>query len=429
VLIRYSRPRVRPPASVALRLRRSHPLASGLVGLFVTGGQFGLGRDVVTGALLSGTSSPTVGLTPDGPALDTTGAAFAEVPHNVAWNVTGDITVAWRGVVRSIASFGYFFGKIPAGGGGGANTPFSFEFTNPTSGKIMMSRSNTGVLPFRVWQSGSLLITANALSTFSVSGSGAIQNAPAFYLNGVLDAATPTSEYGGTGTGAAGTNTDPVRFGRRADGACQMDGAMNIAALASRQWNADEHEMFAADPYALLEEAPLWHFKTVAALPDLAATITGTVDVTASISAKMALAATIDATIPVTALITAQVESTGDTHDGFVRRSRRERAMAAAEQRRRDEMAQEAVALRLSLEAAIGMAAEVAEEAPQEAIQAATRQAARMVPALADTRPDDALLASAREAVAALLAAVQEAERARALAEDDEEVLMLLRAL
>ncbi len=260
MLIRYSRPRVRPPASVALRLRRSHPLASGLVGLFVTGGQFGLGRDVVTGSLLSGTSSPTVGLTPDGPALDTTGAAFAEVPHNVAWNVTGDITVAWRGVVRSIASFGYFFGKIPAGGAGGTNNPFSFEFTNPTSGKIMMSRSNTGVLPFRVWQSGSVLITANALSTFSVSGSEAIQSAPAFYLDGVLDAATPTSEYGGTGTGAAGTNTDPVRFGRRADGACQMDGAMNIAALASRQWNADEHEMFAVDPYALLEEAPLWHF-------------------------------------------------------------------------------------------------------------------------------------------------------------------------
>jgi hypothetical protein len=51
------------------------------------------------------------------------------------------------------------------------------------------------------------------------------------------------------------------------------------------------------------------------------------------------------------------------------------------------------------------------------------------VPALADTRPDDALLALAREAVTALLAAVQEAERVRALAEDDEDVLMLLRAL
>lgn len=120
---------------------------------------------------------------------------------------------------------------------------------------------------------------------------------------------------------------------------------------------------------------------------------------------------------------------TGDTHDGIKRRTRRQRAVDAAEQRRRASLAEEALALRLSLEAAMGMAAEVAEEAPQEAIQAATRKAARIVPALADTRPDDALLASAREAVAALLAAVQEAERARALAEDDEEVLMLLRAL
>ncbi len=132
---------------------------------------------------------------------------------------------------------------------------------------------------------------------------------------------------------------------------------------------------------------------------------------------------------PATVALTYEPAQTGDTHDGMKRRSRRQRAMDAAEQRRRASLAEEALALRLSLEAAMGMAAEVAEEAPQEAIQAATRQAARMVPALADTRPDDALLALAREAVTALLAAVQEAERTRALAEDDEDVLMLLRAL
>ena len=51
------------------------------------------------------------------------------------------------------------------------------------------------------------------------------------------------------------------------------------------------------------------------------------------------------------------------------------------------------------------------------------------MPTLADTRADEALLASAREAVAALRAAVDEAARAKALAEDDEDVLMLLRAL
>lgn len=153
-----------------------------------------------------------------------------------------------------------------------------------------------------------------------------------------------------------------------------------------------------------------------ASFPDLTATITGEIPITAEITANLS----------------PFVVDGGDTHDGFKRRSRRERALAAAERRRRDEMAQEAVALRLSLEAAMGMAAEVPDDTPAEAVEAVeavARQAARLVPTLADSRADEALLAAAREAVAALRAAVEEAERARALAEDDEEVFMLLRAL
>lgn len=122
----------------------------------------------------------------------------------------------------------------------------------------------------------------------------------------------------------------------------------------------------------------------------------------------------------------------GDTHDGFVRRSRKQRALDAAERRRREALAQEAVALRLSLEAAMGDAAELAEDAPEEAaeaVQAVAKRAARLVPTLAEARADEAVLVTARETVAALRAAVDEAARARALAEDDEEVLLLLRAL
>jgi predicted Zn-dependent protease len=110
------------------------------------------------------------------------------------------------------------------------------------------------------------------------------------------------------------------------------------------------------------------------------------------------------------------------------RRSRRQRAMDAAEQRRRASLAEEGLALRLSLEAAMGMAAEVAEEAPAEAaqaVQAAVRAARVAIPAA----PDVAALADARKAVATLLEAVEEARRLKALAEDDEDVLMLLRAL
>ncbi len=131
---------------------------------------------------------------------------------------------------------------------------------------------------------------------------------------------------------------------------------------------------------------------------------------------------------PATVALTYEPAQTGDTHDGMKRRSRRQRAMDAAEQRRRASLAEEALALRLSLEAAMGMAAEVAEEAPAEAaqaVQAAVRAARVAIPAA----PDVAALADARKAVATLLEAVEEARRLKALAEDDEDVLMLLRAL
>lgn len=160
-------------------------------------------------------------------------------------------------------------------------------------------------------------------------------------------------------------------------------------------------------------------------------TIAGTIPVAGSLQAEAGTSSTLAGTVPITGLITVD-DATTDTHDGFVRRSRRQRALDAAERRRREAMAQEAVALRLSLEAAMGAAADVAEEAPREAaeaVQAVAKQAARLVPTLAEARADAALLASARETVAALRAAVEEAERARALAEDDEDVLMLLRAL
>lgn len=129
------------------------------------------------------------------------------------------------------------------------------------------------------------------------------------------------------------------------------------------------------------------------------------------------------------ASITLGVPSTGDTHDGFKRRSRRERALDAAAERQRQEWIAERNGLRLALEAAMGMAAEVVEDAPPvavEAVQEAEQAARVVVPALSAPAVD---LAPVRAALERLHAAVEEATRLRALAEDDEEVLMLLRAL
>lgn len=79
----------------------------------------------------------------------------------------------------------------------------------------------------------------------------------------------------------------------------------------------------------------------------------------------------------------------------------------------------------------MGYAAEVVEGAPDEAVAAveeATQQARVVLPTLA-RKPSAVDLAAAVALVERLQAATEEAARLKALAEDDEEVLMLLRAL
>jgi len=127
-----------------------------------------------------------------------------------------------------------------------------------------------------------------------------------------------------------------------------------------------------------------------------------------------------------------QPAQSSDTHDGFRRRSRRERALDAAAERERQEWIAERNALRLSLEAAMGYAAEVVEDAPPaavEAVEAAQEAVAVVAPVLSRRVVDGAALVEAQALVARLHAAIEEAARMKALAEDDEEVLMLLRAL
>jgi hypothetical protein len=442
---------------------RSHPLSTNLVACIVTGAQFGLARDLITGSLFTGTNSPTMGVSSDGPALDLSGTAFISAPNVPEWNVLGDITVAWRGLSRNVGGGGALIGKIPTGGNGSSNTPFSLEQDNPTTGRVSFVRSNGG---FRVWQSDNTALSSNSLATVSVGQGADISVAPTFYLDGAPS--TATSQYGATGAGAPIGNNDPLILGRRPDGALQHNGLTQIVLVAALQWEVGQHQIFALSPYGVLEEAPRWYFANTGAVGPLSAEITGTVDITASASAALALDAaiagtvdvtasvaattTLDAeiagtvpitadisarldrlaeiagTIPITASITAFMEGgAGDTHDGFLRRSRRQRALEAAERRRDAERLADARALRLELEAALGMAADAVEEAPAPAVEA-VREAVAVVRALPPVAPAIDF-AAARAAVSDLLAAIEAARRAKELADDDEDVEILLRAL
>ena len=284
------------------------------------------------------------------------------------------------------------------------------------------------------------------------------------YLNGSLEGSASLS-----GSSVLRTANSETFFGLGENGGGVnrwLNGAINNARIFNRVVRPFEVDRLYADPWAgtarprrrvYASPAPAMLTATIAGTVDITASVSaamaldaqiaGTVPITASATAALDLAATIGATVPITASIqaqlsriatitgeipiTASIQATngggGDTHDGYMRRSRRQRALEAAERRREVERLADAQALRLELQAAMGMAADAVAEAPAQAVEA-VQEAVAVVQAL----PAPAAVVdftAARAAIADLLATIEAAQRAKALADDDEEVEMLLRAL
>jgi hypothetical protein len=489
VLLRVARPRIRPPGYVSLRLNKSNRLVADAVAVIVMGAPFGLGRELVTGArLLSTNNTPTVGLTEEGPAFTNptnTDQASTEFSDS-SWNVLGELTVAWRGTL-SDSNYRYIAGKLPASGGGGSNTPYGLEMGNPTTGRFSLVRSNGG--GYRVWQQNSSLASTGVVQAASVSSSSDIGLTPTFYVNGVSDSAT--SQYAGAGSGNAVGNTHFITMGQRPDGNNSAQFLSHMFIVAPRLWSADEHLLWTLAPWGVVEEAPRYYYRTtsggntfndtisdsvtaaesnaatatvrpslsdaVTAAESNAAAVTANASVSDAATGAEAMAAvatfnaavsddttaadavtgtvstvyneTIDDSVTASENMEGDLPNTGDTHDGYLRRSRRERALDAATRRAEEQWRIDRNAVRLALEAAMGMAAEVVEDAPAEAVaavQEAVREARAVAPA---PRAPVADLAPVSAALERLNAAIEAAARAKALADDDEEVLMLLRAL
>ena len=466
MLIQRARPRLRPPGNVVFRLNRSHRLAGEARAVVVFGPPFGLARDLVTGALFRQQTGFTFpGATDDGMGLNAgNGTTFNTIETAEViplWAIYDEITVAWRGFVGNTGGGG---GVLAAGNNAASNCPWLFALGGNFASHTLFRAGPTG---FRRWTGATpgttQFIDFDATITKSVSQGANIAVAPLFYTRGV--AAGSASSLDGTGSGPS--SGGPFRLTSAFDFGNAWH-TSNIAIAAARVWTADEHLAFHLDPYGVLEEAPRWYFANTGAVGPLSAEIAGTVDITASVAAALALDATIagtvdvtasvaattalDAeiagavpitasiaarldrlaeiagTIPITASITAFIEGgAGDTHDGFLRRSRRQRALEAAERRRDAERLADARALRLELEAALGMAADAVEEAPAPAVEA-VREAVAVVRALPPVAPAIDF-AAARAAVSDLLAAIEAARRAKELADDDEDVEILLRAL
>jgi hypothetical protein len=338
--------------------------------------------------------------------------------------------VAWRGLSRNVGGGGALIGKIPTGGNGSINTPFSLEQDNPSAGRVSFVRSN---LLYRVWQSDNTALSSNRLATVSVGQGADISVAPTFYLDGAPS--TATSQYFGFGAGAPTGNSDPLILGRRPDGEYQHNGVTMIALVAARQWSVGEHLLFAADAYGLFDvpEERLFFAVRGASAPitaDLAATLA---DATLSATATTTIQANADITLAdATLSATAQVdEPEPDTaaRGGDDAPARREDIDRLARRRKRQEAEQAARTARLratierAYRAATGEVVAEAETAIAEAVQIAP-------PAMRERIADAVPMLGTAQALAelrAILASMQ--TRRDMLAREDDEMAFILSVL
>jgi hypothetical protein len=275
VLIRRALPRVRPQGNLVYRLNRSHRLAADARAVVLFGPPVGLGRELVSGVALqpqAGAAYPE--LTKDGIGLwggDGSGANNAVETAGIlpAWQITEDITVAWRGYLGNTGGGGEL---LAAGNNVSSNSPWLFAAGGEFASSTLF---RAGPLGFRRWSGTSpgneRYVHFDTILTKSASQGADIGTAPSFYNFGIL--ASGASSLDGSGSGPSSGGPFRLRAARNTfSNAWQTS---NIAIAAARQWSAEEHLLFHLDPYGVIEEAPRWYFAEAGGSSDVTVALTG----------------------------------------------------------------------------------------------------------------------------------------------------------
>lgn len=238
----FRRPGQAPVIPLArMGLALSHPLRAGLRFCIVCQG--GMAVDLVTGAkaTVSGTLAERTMV--DGRMADFDGSDYFNFPDNDTWDITGDITLFWRGIVDSDGTF-FLVGKNT--NDVGANSPFYFS-TLAASGLDFIRTDAAGNFSF--WRAATGT-TANAPVSYGVTCPAVSNVSCTMYRNGAPSSATLQFS---AGTATPTGNSQPLRLGRDiATTPKQLDGGISVVIGWARQLNAAQHMSIHRDPYQLI---------------------------------------------------------------------------------------------------------------------------------------------------------------------------------
>lgn len=208
--------------------------------------------DLVTGVKGVPSNGPTRSVAGQMPAaaLASASSQYYRFAHHPSWNLLGDKTLIWQGLIASGSAYRHLFGKSGATNDS-TTTPWSFWCDTTATPTAAFISSNANYKLFY----GGPNVSLNEWHTVAVRASDLIETTPSFYVDGVLSSPGSVS---GTGTGAPTSNTNDIWVGRRPDGGVQMNGRVAQAAAFSRQLSLDELHAFYANPYIGLRRPSPW---------------------------------------------------------------------------------------------------------------------------------------------------------------------------
>ena len=237
------RPRIAQPQS-GDQLDWADPLLDGLV--FAFDGSTWM--DHVTGRYAAASGGPSLVSTDEGLATYFNGSSYLDFGDDDSWDVTGPLTIFWRGRFDGVAgAFRCIVSKTASGGV--SHTPFDFYI-------------NSGTGNPRIFRANGSSYSAQDLNT--VPSAGVIQTLlfaddadPSTAGSGFVERSSGVTSVVSGATSVTGTSS-PLRLGQRSDGATALTGWINCLYIWARRLSDDEYGAVYDAPRRAFARQRIW---------------------------------------------------------------------------------------------------------------------------------------------------------------------------
>jgi len=140
----------------------------------------------------------------------TGGTTYASLPSSNNYNILGEITLLWYGIIDDATQYNFLLARFV--GNGGDHNPF--ELRIDAGGVARLTRSGAAATPYFSVATTSAIPSGVPVCLVVTSGADLSSGVSSFYING-LPVSSSVAQYGNTGPALG--NTEPLLLGTRED--------------------------------------------------------------------------------------------------------------------------------------------------------------------------------------------------------------------